>query len=135
MYHDSCVSPYPLSSTVILDRPDVQARLNIFGVHGTILWATLVVEPRPGTLVRLVDTRLEVDSPDYRWPISVASDGQHEYPRRTTKVVSYRIAVPTNPAELSVRFPVFEVEGRIVKLPDLRLRSERRLKFIDLMCE
>jgi hypothetical protein len=65
-YSNNRVAPYPLSSTVILDRPDVRVRLNIYGIgddlkfRHAILHAGIVVEPQPGTVAQLLDLRLAV---------------------------------------------------------------------------
>jgi len=136
-YKDGCVSPYPLSSTIIFDRPDVQVRLNIYGVHGdsNMLFADILVEPRPGTIARLLESSVEVISPDFGKPLSVAAYAQYAPPGRVTMLYGYKISMPTIPTKLSMRFPKLETQGQIVDLPQLVLRNERRLLFIDLMCQ
>ena len=134
----------PLSSTVILDRPDVLVRLNIYGVQrGTytfdgqrdLLWADIVVAPQPGAVARILDildSSVEVVSPDFTKPQSAAA-GQSEFRGRTR--YRYTIPMPTIPNEITVKFPKLKVNEQIVELPSLVLRSERKLEFIDLACQ
>src|SRR4030095_7004139 len=60
------------STTVILDRPNVHVELQISGVWGKSndLWAAIVVEPQPGTVVRIPNRRVEINSPDFPQPLS-----------------------------------------------------------------
>ena len=133
-YTDGCWTGHPLSSTVILDRPDVLVRLDIDGVRDDLLWAGIVVGPRPGTEARILDSKIEVMSQDFRDPTSSTAEHLYEFRGRTTYF--YKIPMPTMPSELSVRFPKLEVQGQIVEIPNLVLRSEgRKLEFLDLACQ
>ena len=140
-YSNNCVSPYPPSSTVILDRPDVRVRLNIYGIgddlnfRHAILHAGIVVEPRPGTVAQLLDLKLEVDSPDFAAPLF--TDGLHNWVRPANTEGSYEFFfdMPTIPSEISMRFPRLDVHGETVELTSLVLRSERTLQSINLMCQ
>jgi hypothetical protein len=134
----------PLSSTVILERPDVLVQLDIYGVQRgaytfdgqrDLLWADIVVAPQPGTVARvldMLDSSVEVVSPDFTKPQSAAA-GQSEFRGRVT--YHYTIPMPSIPNEITMRFPKLKVNGQVVKLPSLALRGERRLEFAYLVCQ
>ena len=133
-YTDGCWTGYPLSSTVILDRPDVLARLDIHGVRDDLLWAGIVVTPRPGTVARMLDSKIEVMSHDFKEPMS--STAEHLYEFRGRTMYFYRIPLPTIPSELSLTFPKLELQGQMVEFPNLVLRSEGgKLEFVNLACQ
>jgi hypothetical protein len=124
-----------VSSTVILDRPNVHVELDVSGVwqQSNVLWAAIVVNVQPGTFVRLPDRRVEINSPDFAAPLFF--DARDWWVEGTARSYVIWISLPTIPTELSIRLPRLEVEGQPVELRNLVLRSERWVKQVPLACQ
>jgi|KBSMisStaDraftv2_1062788.scaffolds.fasta_scaffold08971_7 hypothetical protein len=123
--------------TDLLDRPEVRVRVYVEGVAGssnTFFGTHIVVQPLKGIAVRLSDTGVKLDSPDFRAPLVANANSTRVY-RGTDPEYYYVIQMPNIPDELSMSFPKLELNGELVELRSLVLRRERTFEPILLMCQ
>jgi hypothetical protein len=124
----------PPPSTVVLDRPEVHVRLYVIEVpdRSNTFSASINVRPQRNIEARLSKTAVKIDSQDFRE--SLVADARIRSSSNSTSY-EFSVSMPTVANELSISFPSLEVQGQVVELRSLVLRSERRLQPIWLACQ